>query len=206
VNGPVLVAEPPPGWVAAEVPRPVFSEDTTTTLPQWTALASPGGNPTLLTACAATPIPGWVEDMRTPIANRSIGFVASTAERMTGVPTEARPDGRVFVLRAAGAPAGAPHLGTAQTWLGFDAGHVFNCFVICASRPRTETAPLACERSVDVSHLEGGSDPPPPGAILRATTWAVHHSFPTASGAAILLALAAALAVARRRKPRARIR
>jgi hypothetical protein len=205
--GPVMVADPPPGWVAADVARPVLSDDVNATVSQWTATRDPHGSATLLAGCLAAPIAtwGWVEDMRTPIANRAIGTMAATSQRITDVPMEAKPDGSVFVLRAAGAPADAPVLGAARTYLGFDTSRVWSCFVICATKPGETSAPLACDASVRSAHLDGSSDPPPAGVPLRTVTWAVHHPAATAASGAALLGLGSVLAVARRRRPRTRI-
>jgi hypothetical protein len=212
---PSVLAEPPPGWAAVDVPRPEISHDASAAITQWTATRSPAGDATLLAACLSAPIPGWVEDMRAPIEARNVGVMAATAQRLAGVPVEARPDGHVLVLRAAGAPD-APRLGAARTFIGFDAERVSTCFAICAARSEggaraldrgaPPRAALACDASIDAARLEGSAAPPRPGLALRAVTWTVHHPAPVATASAVLVACASVLAVALRRRPRARAR
>lgn len=213
-GSPVLVsAETPPGWVEAapEVARPVLGTGSGSVITQWKAWRSPSGGETLLVGCVATPIPGWVDEMRPAIDARTRSLVSTSAERVFGVPVESRehPTERAqLVLRAAGAPEDAPPLGLGRPFVGWGAHDVATCFAVCGT---TRTAPLlhaaarGCEWSVSGAHLEGGTEPPPPGVLLGAVTWAVHHPVPTVTWGGVLAFAAGAVAVAFRRRPRSRI-
>lgn len=176
---------------------------------QWNALRDVSTGDVLVTACVATPIPGWVDDMRPIAQGRTTAIMAASAARVVGVPVEPREEGGHFVLRAAGAPPEAPPVGLARTFVGWDTSDVVTCFSACATpnvigRDRDGLA-RGCEGSVLGAHLEGSKDPPPPGMALGAVTWGVHHP-----SAAVTWALAAAfalgvVAVACRKRQRSRI-
>lgn len=156
----------------------------------------------LAVGCVATPIPGWVEDMRPPVVARTIALAGATAERATGLPMDAAKDGDRVVLRAASRPNDPP-LGEARTFVGFDASRVLTCFAVCAAPPPPRDA-LGCETAVRATRLEATDAPPAPGVALRAVTWAVHHPRPTAATFAGAVALFALVALVTRRRPRFR--
>jgi hypothetical protein len=203
---PALVAEPPPGWVEAAIERCPLGEAadaTFTSFQSWRAADASGG---LVTACVAAPVPGWVEEMRPAVEGRGAALIGASAERITTVPMDLRPEAGRYVLRAAGRAEGSAPLGSAQRYLGFDdGGHVVTCFVVCAATTPAGPLPAACDEVVAKARFREGAAPPPPGLALGALTWAVHHPAGTASGAAALVTCAAVLAVAGRRRPRTRI-
>jgi hypothetical protein len=210
---PSVALEPPAGWAdaSAEIAPPPIAAGAGAALTQWRASRSPASDQILVAACVATSIPGWVEDLRPSVVARTTAFTAATAERVLGVPIELREaDGR-FLVQAAGAPEGGPRLGSARTFLGFGDGTVVTCFALCASRgagATREASPSrarACDASVQGARLEGDAAPPPPGAGLRAVTWAVHNPRRTATWAGAIVVALGALAVASRRRPRSRI-
>ena len=201
IAAPDVAAEPPPGWATADVAPPPLGEGTRASVTQWRAARGPHGV-TWVTGCIAAPVPGWVEDMRPAIEARTLALAGATAGRVAGVPVDARPGPEgTWALVPAGATAPAP-LGTARTFLGFDPERVFGCFALCAAPPDAVVAP-ECDR-IAGARLEGGGAPPPPGLVLGATSWAVHH--PRTSGGALAgLAVAAGLlAVLTRPRPRSR--
>jgi hypothetical protein len=204
---PHVAAEPPPGWLAADVAAPRIAESAGA---EWTSFRA--SHPTdeaaaLVSGCVATPIPGWVEDMRPAVEWRTTALAGAAAERITGVPMDARADTRgTFSLRAASQLQG-PAIGMARTFVGFDASRVFTCFVTCAARAPGEAVGerLDCERSVIEATLEGSTPPPRAGLALRGVTWAVHHPRPAAVGGGALVAAVGMLAVITRRRPRSRL-
>lgn len=201
---PAVVAQPPPGWVVAAVPRPPLGDAADAHFTSFTAWRSPDGAQGLVHACVAAPIPGWVEDMRPPLEARGIALAGSTAERIAGIPVEARPEGSLLVLRAAG---GAPEpIGAARTALGFaDDGRVVTCLAACARTDGRSPGSDDCRTQIAAVRFAPGSPPPPPGLVLGAVTSAVHHPREAAAAAGALITAAAVLAIATRRKPRTRI-
>jgi hypothetical protein len=201
---PHVTAEPPSGWVAAEIASPKIAESAGAVMIDWRAARSPEDSAAFVTGCVATPIPGWVEDMRPAIDARTTALAGASAAMITAAPIDMRADARetLFVLRAAN-DLGGPPIGSARTFLGFDESRVFTCFATCADRPRAG-APRhdACARSVLTARLDGSSTPPRPGLGLRGVTWAVHHPRPTALGGGVIVLLAGILAIAARRRPR----
>ncbi len=199
----MLVAEPPPAWSATTVAAidPVGSVDASVT--QWDAWRAPSGA-TFLLGCLATPIPGWVEDMRPPIEARTLALAGAAARRVTGAPVDARAAGppSTFELRPAEDPNG-PVLGRAHTFVGFDRDRVLTCFAICAAidLPSDEQA---CGAAASHARLSGTA-PPAPGIALRATTWAVHHPRAATLGGTSFAALASFLTIVTRRRPRSRV-
>jgi hypothetical protein len=148
--------------------------------------------------CVATPIPGWVEDMRVAVEARSLAFAGAVAERLVHEPVDARPSAGTFELRRA-SDLGGPLVGRAKTFLGFDdSARLFTCFAICRGPD------AACLGPVSAASLDGASPPPAPGVALRSLTWAVHHPSPFALGSAVAIVLLAAAFVRTRRKPRMR--
>jgi hypothetical protein len=204
---PHVAAEPPQGWLAAEIAPPRIAESAGAELTSFTAARSPEDHAAVVAGCVATPIPGWVEDMRPAVEGRTTALAGAAAERIAGTAVDARGDGQGgFDLRRASDldHAGAPIIGTARTFVGFDqqdGGRVLTCFAACTRKSGSE-APLGCERSVAAARLVGSTPPPRPGLALRSVTWAVHHPRPAALGATILIAFAGVLAVVTRRRPR----
>jgi hypothetical protein len=203
-----LVRASTPGltWNEAAVAEPALAAGSGAIVTQWEATRSDATDTTLLLGCIATPIPGWVEDMRATVDARTVALMHVTAERMTHEPLEVlgeRPD---FQLRRAGAGDGPADLlaGSARTFVGWDDGGVVTCFAVCvrAHRPQGDQS---CDTHVRGATLQGSHAPPPPGLVLGTVTWGVHHpSTAVAWGGALTLAFAA-LAVVSRRKPRSRI-
>ncbi len=202
MTAPVVVAEPPAAWVAADVARPPIAESTGASWSSWSASRSPGDEAAMVRACVAAPVPGWVEDMRPALANRTVALAAATAERVTGFPIETADAGAWLALHPVGRTE--PVLGATRTFLGFEGDSAFGCFVVCAARRQPNAAAAPCNEVVVRAQLEGGSPPPRPGVALRTVTWAVHNPRPTALAFGAVAVLAGAAAVATRRKPRAR--
>jgi len=204
VSGPRVAVDPPAGWVATEIEKPTIAGSTGALLTTWAAHRSAAGDAAIVSGCVATPIPGWVEDMRPAVEGRTIALAGASASKITGAPVDARSgEAGVFALRATSDLVG-PVIGHARTFVGFDEGRVFTCFATCASTagpgPREE-----CDRSVIEARLEGSLSPPAPGLALRGATWAVHHPRPTALGAFGLVVLLGVIAVTARRRPRSQI-
>lgn len=206
---PSVAAELPPGWIEAapEVSRPPIGTGSGSVFTQWQAWRAPRTSETLLLGCVATPIPGWVDDMRPSVDARTVALMNASVERVVGVPVETRDMAGHFALRPVGAPEGAPWVGVGRTFVGWDPQNVVTCFSACATPKRDNVADVRriCDPSVLGARLEGGTPPPPSGLTLGAVTWAVHH--PSTSvrwGAALVFALGV-IAVASRRRPRSRI-
>ncbi len=202
---PSVAVEPPAGWIAADVDRPALGGGSGATLTQWSAVASAEGD-VLLLGCVATPIPGWVEDMRPSVQGRTIGFAASSGEKIVGAPIASHDEGGRLLLRLAGTSDEAPRVGVARTFMGWNGDRVVTCFVACA-RPfaSKSVGPRACDANVDAARLVGGTDPPPPGLTLSAVTWGVHHPSLTVLWAGVVTFFVGVIAVVSRRRPRSRI-
>ena len=202
-----LHRELPPGWVevAAEVPRPPIGSSSTFT--QWQAWRSPVTNETLLVGCVATPIPGWVDDMRPTVEARTVNVMNASVERVVGAPIETRDLVGHFGLRLVGAPEGSPWIGVGRTFVGWDEHNVLTCFVSCASSKHDNRADVQriCDSNVLASRLDDGMAPPPPGVALRAVTWAVHHPATSVRWGGVVVFALGVVAVASRRRPRSRI-
>jgi hypothetical protein len=195
---PYVVAEPLPGWVAVDAPRPPIGDAADARLTSFSAHRSPDGASTLAHGCVSAKIPGWVEDMRPPIEARLLGITAYNAGQITDTPMEARPEGDGLLLRA----TGGPRRGSARTFVGFEPDRVSTCWVMCVSKSSEHPS---CESSVASARLEGSLPPPPPGVALSAVSWAVYHPTPTALFACVVVVAVSLVAVMRRRRPRSRI-
>lgn len=197
-----MVAEPPPTFQrlpSEAIAQPPLGGGSGATVTQWDATRSLDGDGTLLLGCVETPIPGWVEDMRPATDARTVALMHGSAERVIGFPIEVRDEAGHFYLRPVGAPEDAPRIGLARTFVGWNEGSVAACFAICAG-PRRR-----CDASILGAHLEGSVGPPPPGMVLGAITWAVHHPSQTVTwGGALAFALGV-IAIASRRRPRSRL-
>lgn len=210
---PHVAVEPPPNWVAADVPRPPLAESTGAIMTEWRSVRSIDRRMALVSGCVSTPIPGWVEDMRPAIEARTTALAGAATEKVTGVPMDARADDRgLLVLRAASHLDGQA-LGLSRTFVGFDGDRVVTCFATCAAfpteptdRPTNAALPsprmVDCEAAVVTARLEGTSSPPKPGLALRSLTWAVHHPRPAAWGGGFFVVAAGIFAVVTRRRPR----
>ncbi len=181
---PSVAAEPPAGWLTAELARPPFASGSTAAVTQWTAWRAPaGGGEALLLACVATPVPGWVEDMRPAVEARVKGLAGASADRLAGGDAAAH----------------------TRTFVGWTAGDVVTCFATCAAPKATAHGARACDASVDAARFEGSAAPPSPGLALGALTWAVHHPATTVLWGGVFVFLLAVVAVLTRRRPRSRI-
>jgi hypothetical protein len=186
---PSVAAEPPPGWIATEIERPALGGGSGATLTQWSALRSPASGEVFLLGCVATPIPGWVEDMRPSVEARTAAMASSSAQRIVGAGVD-----------------DPSRLGATRKFLGWNDREVVTCFATCAApHPMAPDARQACDASVAGARLEGGSAPPPAGLALGAVTWAVHHPSKIVVGGGLLTFFVGALAVVARRKPRSRV-
>lgn len=192
---PRVVVALPATWTRTEVPSPKISGSAGAELTSFEALrAAPDDRSIVTQGCVATPIPGWVEDMRQAVEGRTVALAGASAALAAGHPIDARPDGRGgFELRDV-RRLEEPPIGSAHTFVGFDAGHVHTCFATCIG--------ATCIAAVESARLEGSGPPPSPGIALSGVTWAVHHPRPFAIGVGVLLVLTGALAVALRRRPR----
>ncbi len=204
---PSVATEPPPGWVVADVAQPAIGGGSGATFTQWNASRSLATGDVLLLGCVATPIPGWVEDMRPSVQARTTSLMAASTERIVGSQVETSEDTLALALRPVGAPRGTPPVGSARTFVGWDAHAVVTCFAVCA-RPAASscgTASRECDASVVNARLVGGTVAPPPGLALGALTWAVHHPTKTVAFASVVTFAVGVLAVLLRRRPRSRI-
>lgn len=206
-----LHRELPPGWIEAareaEVPRPPIGAGSGSVFTQWQAWRSPAADETLQIACVATPIPGWVDDMRPMALARTVMVMNASVERVVGAPVETRALSDHFGLRRVGAPEGSPWVGIGRTFVGWDEHNVLTCFASCASSKHDNRADVRriCDATVLASRLDNGLNPPPPGLALGAVAWAVHHPATSVRWAAVLVIALGVVAVASRRKPRSRI-
>jgi hypothetical protein len=203
-------------WVdaSAEVAQPPLAGGSGARVTQWIARRAPATRDTLLLGCVATPIPGWVEDLRPSVEQRTLGLMTASAERAVGSPVEARTAEvrgvKHFLLRAAGHPETAPPLGIGRTFLGWDARSVVTCLAVCATpgargEPSLRAPTRPCDATVLDAELEGSAAAPPAGLALTSVTWAVHHPATSVTWGACGAAALGALAVAFRRRPRSRI-
>ena len=202
-----VYAEPPAGATEVVVKGPDLGGGSDASLVQWTALRSGGGD-VLLLGCVATPIPGWIEDMRPSIEGRNLAFAVSSAQRLIGGDVEPKAELGYLALFAPGPAAPAREaVGISRTFVGFSAAPaVVTCFATCATPQAVAHAgPRTCDASVQRARLSGDVAPPPPGLALAATTWAIHHSRPTLAWAAALTFCLGAVAILTRRRPRSRI-
>lgn len=200
---PYVTTVPPLGWVVADVVRPMIAESAGASITEWRASRSVDEHAVLVTGCVATPIPGWVEDMRPAVEARTTALAGATAERITGVPMDARIDGAGGLVLRMASDLGGPVVGRARTFVGFDSSRVFTCFATCVVREKSLIYNgLGCESAVAEARLEGSMAAPDPGLALRGVTWAVHHPQPAAIGGGFVVLLAGILAVVTRRKPR----
>lgn len=190
-----------PGASATEVEKPPVTEGSGAAFTQWSASRS--GEHVVLAGCVATPLPGWVEEMRPVVEIRTFGFATAAASKITRAPLDPRPvpDGTA-VLRLA---QDGPTVGRLKTFVGFDASHVFTCLAACARTDGHADEGETCGRIVATARLEGSSPPPPPGLLLGSATWAVHHPRVAGLGMVAVLVLGAFLAVVLRRRPRSKI-
>jgi hypothetical protein len=209
---PSVATEPPTGFIdaATEVAQPSIGgrdSPSGSVFTQWDASRSPTTKQTLLLGCVATPIPGWVEDMRPTVDARTISLLNASAERVVGVPVETRDTAGHFSLRPVGAPEGAAFVGIGRTFVGFGEHDVVTCFAACVvpKAAALGTAPGACDASVLAARLEGDRAPPPSGIVLGALTWAVHHPAAAVTWGGVLTFALGVVAVASRRRPRSRI-
>ena len=182
----------------ADVPPPKISDSAGAELTQFASFRA--GASTITYGCVATPIPGWVEDMRQAVEGRTVALAGASAALAADHPIDARSNGRggfdLRDVRALGAGKDAPVIGNAKTFVGFDAKRVHTCFATCIGAD--------CREAVDAARLDGSSTPPSAGIALAGVTWAVHHPTPFATGVGAVLVLAGVLAVALRRRPRFR--
>jgi len=209
---PSVATEPPPGFIeaATEVAQPPIGgrdSPTGSVLTQWVASRSPVTKQTLLLGCVATPIPGWVDDMRPTVEARTLALLDASAERAVGAPVETRSASGHLSLRTVGAPEGAPFVGIGRTFVGFGEHDVVTCFAACVVPKGTSdaTSPRACDASVLAARLDGDRAPPPSGIVLGALTWAVHHPATALTWGGVLAFALGVVAVASRRRPRTRI-
>lgn len=195
MSSPRVALDAPLGWRPAQIAPPKISESAGAELAQHASFRAPDDSGAITLGCVATSIPGWVEDMRVAVEGRTVALAGASAAIASGVPIDARADGRGdFELRAAGDLSG-PVIGHARTFLGFAPGQVHTCFATC-------TRAATCRAVIDTARLEGSSAPPAPGLALGAVTWSVHHPRPFALGAGIVVAVAGFLAVVLRRRAR----
>lgn len=217
---PSVVVTPPEGWVAASIEAPKLAEGSHASFTEFRSWHSPDGLDVLAEGCVATPIPGWVEDMRDAVTSRTVGLVLTTANQISSEPLTVDLGVRPFRILALDDKNGANEAagranhadrGRAQTFLGFSGSseaspRVFTCFSMCVRPTGAEgEAASACATRVAESRLEGSGEPPPPGIFLGTASWAVRHPADVFYGAVGAVALASVWAVAGRRKPRARI-
>src|SRR4051794_35172065 len=111
----------PLSWTRATVPEPLLGGGSGATLTQWDATRSPTTRDVMLVGCVATPIPGWVDDMRIAVDSRTVALMHGSAERAVGGSLEVRSEGDVFRLRRAGAEGS---VGIGRTFVGFEADAV----------------------------------------------------------------------------------
>lgn len=189
---PRVVAPIPAGFQAVEIDRPKVAESAGARIVSWESHRDPDG--TLVSGCVATPIPGWVEDMRPNIEGRTVALAGAATEKIVGQSIDARPDGNGFFALRLASRLDDPPLGRARTFLGFSKDDVLTCFATCVG--------TSCEASVAAASLEGSLPPPKPGLVLGSVEWAVHHPRDSAGYGAGFVVFAAVLAVVTRRKPR----
>jgi hypothetical protein len=209
---PSVATEPPTGFIDAttEVAQPSIGgrdSPSGSVFTQWDASRSLATRQTLLLGCVATPIPGWVDDMRPTVEARTVSLLNASAERVVGVPVETRDAAGHFALRPVGAAEGAAFVGIGRTFVGFGEHDVVTCFAACVvpKGAALATTSRTCDASVLAARLEGDRAPPPSGVVLGALTWAVHHPSAAVTWGGVLTFALGVVAVVSRRRPRSRI-
>ena len=204
----VVTAPPAEGtWTAAtDLAQPVLTGGAGAKFVQWDATRD-AHDAMLVTSCVATPIPGWVEDMRPTVEGRTVAMMNAAAERVVGVPVDSHAEDGHFSLRIAGSAERAAPAGVARTFVGWNDDQVVTCFTLCARPNRSAAAgnERACDASALSAHLDGTTAAPPPGLLLGSLTWAVHHPTTTVTWAGAVVFVLGVVAVASRRRPRSRI-
>ncbi len=204
-----LVVVAPEGAAVTLAPPPL-SGAAGSELHGFSASRLPAGS-LLVSGCVATPIPGWVEDLRPPVVARAHAWTAKLAEAIAGVPIELReadPQGVAQVYAVAGDAASR---GVARVLVGFEqagGAKVLTCGVACGRTDAAQSAVAnaeaerACEAAVRSAHLVGDAAPPPPGRALAAVAWAVHHPTPAATAGISIAGVGLLALVLARRRPR----
>jgi hypothetical protein len=198
---PAVVADPPAHFAPAEIEAPPLDPASGGARTQGRAWRSADGA-AFVVGCIASPIPGWLEDMRPAVEARSLAVAGAATSAAIGTPVGAVRAADAFDLRSAADPDG-PVLGRARTFLGFEGESVSTCFAACAA-PRADVW-YGCSGALAGARLEGGGPAPAPGVALRGVAWAVHHPRHAGGAAAALAAVLTALAIVTRRTPRSRV-
>ncbi|HVJ91063.1 MAG TPA: hypothetical protein VM580_14770, partial [Labilithrix sp.] len=131
---PRVETEAPPGWAATALEKPAIAESSGAAFSTWSAARSPDGDAALVAGCVATPIPGWVEDMRPAVEGRTVALAGASAASIAGAPVDARQDEHGILALRAGKNLSGPVIGYANTFVGFDNSRVFTCFAVCATK------------------------------------------------------------------------
>ena len=77
MSAPRVAVDPPAGWVATELEKPKIAEGSGAVITGWTAHRSVAGDAAVVSGCVATPIPGWVEDMRPAVEGRTVALAGA---------------------------------------------------------------------------------------------------------------------------------
>jgi hypothetical protein len=171
------------GWPRMGVEAPPLAGGAGAAFTQWDVSRAEAGE-AMVAACVATPIPGWVDDMRPAVDAKNATLMNVSAERVMGAPLDAQN-------------------GVSHAFVGWDEGVVVTCFAVCGARePRPHRA---CDEAVRAASLEGAMGPPAPGIVLGAVTWGVHHPQSAVTWGAALVVALGVIAVISRRRPRSRI-
>lgn len=198
------------GFRDTAVERPPIAESSGAEWTSFGARSDASDSTMLLTGCVATPIPGWVEDMRPAVEGRTIALAGAACRRATHEPIETHAKDGVLVLHRVSpsesdTTSKADVLGVAKTFIGFDdSSRVVTCFAACVTKSLGANPSPPCEATIRGAVLDGDRPPPRPSWLLQGVTWSVHHPRPFVIATGVILGTFALLAIVSRRRPRFR--
>lgn len=192
-------------WQPFDLEPPTLAASSGARVDSWLAMRPSADGPSLVAGCVATPIPGWVEDMRPAADARVTAFAGAVASRVIGRPARvmAGADGNLAVHVDGDAADGSR--GAARTFLGFDSANLYACVAVCVNPREFSSSARDCAALVRDTHLEGSAEAPAPGHLLMLASMALHQPKLALTAFVGISLLFAVLAIVTRPKPRSRV-